>query len=64
MGQENNDNQVSEFMANIVTKLPYFLDNKIMDSFDVQFEYKGERYQLALIKNGKVNGVDFKLSLN
>ena len=64
MTQEENDNKVAEFLAKVTQSLPYFLDNKIMDSFDVKFEYKGKHYQLALIQNGKVNGEDFKLHLN
>lgn len=64
MTQEEKDNKVSQFLAQVTQSLPYFLDNEIMDSFDVKFEYGGKQYQLALIKNGKVNGMDFKLHLN
>ena len=64
MTQEEQDNKVSEFLSKVVQSLPYFLDNKLMDSFDVKFEYNGKQYQLALIQNGKVNGEDFKLNLN
>ena len=64
MTQDEKDNEVSKFLANVTQSLPYFLDNDIMDSFDVKFEYNGKHYQLALIKNGKVNGMDFKLHLN
>ena len=64
MTQEEKEKKVTEFLANVTQSLPYFFDNKLMDSFDVKFEYKNEHYQLALIKNGKVNGQDFKLFLN
>lgn len=64
MTQEEKDNKASEFLAGVTNSIPYFIDNGIMDSFDVQFEYNGKRYQLALIENGKVNGKDFKLYLN
>ena len=61
MTQEERDTKVSEFLAAVTQRLPYFLDNKIMDSFDVRFYYNGKRYQLALIEDGKVNGKNFKL---
>ena len=64
MNQEDRDKKVAEFIAKIVQSLPPFFDNKIMDSFDVQFEYNGKHYQLALIQNGKVSGKDFILHLN
>lgn len=64
MTPKEQDDKVAEFLAKVVQSLPYFLENKIMDSFDVKFEYNGKHYQLALIQNGKVNGEDFKLHLN
>ena len=64
MTQEENDKKVAEFIGGVVQSLPYFLHNKIMDYFDVKFEYEGKQYQLALIENGKVNGQDFELHLN
>lgn len=64
MTQEEKDDRVAKFLANVTNSLPYFFDNKIMNSFDVKFEYNGKQYQLALIENGKVNGQEFKLHLN
>ena len=64
MTQEERDIKVSEFLAAVTQRLPYFFDNKIMDSFDVRFEYNGKKYQLALIEDGKVNGKQFELYLN
>jgi len=64
MKQEENDKQVTEFLAVIVNKLPEFIDKGIMDSFDVKFSYGNSHYQLALIKDGKVHGEDFKIMPN
>jgi len=64
MTREEKDEQVSNFLANTVKQLPYFIDNDIMDSFEVAFKHNGKEYQLALIKNGMVNGMPFQLSLN
>ena len=64
MTDKERDDEVAAFIANIIQSLPPFFDKKIMDSFDVKFEYNKEHYQLALIKNGKVNGHDFELCLN
>lgn len=63
MTQEERDNKVADFLARVTQSLPYFLDNKIMDSFDVRFEYNSKKYQLALIEDGKVNGKNFELYL-
>jgi len=64
MTQKEKDKQVSNFLANTVKQLPYFIENDIMDSFEVTFELNGKKYQLALIKDGMVDGMPFQLSLN
>ncbi|MEK6882772.1 MAG: hypothetical protein AABY22_24325 [Nanoarchaeota archaeon] len=64
MTQEERDNEVTLFIGKIMQQLPHFLDNKIMESFDVKFQYGDKFYQLALIQNGKVHGKDFEVSLN
>jgi hypothetical protein len=64
MTQEERDNLVAEFISSFIQKLPHFLDNKIMTSFDVKFQYNGKNYQFALIEEGIVNGKQFELYLN
>lgn len=64
MTQKEKDIKVAEFLTAVINETTHFIDEGIMDSFDVKFEYKSSNFQLALIKDGKVYGSDFKLELN
>jgi len=47
---EPND-EVTDFLAAVCTKIPYFIDKKLMDEFDIEFEYKGMEYHLSLTRH-------------
>jgi len=64
MTQEEKSEKVVDFLAKTVQQLPYFIDNDIMDSFEVTFKHNGKNYQFALIKEGKVKGKLFEICLN
>ena len=64
MNQQEKDELVAKFIAGFVNRIPYFLDNGIMDSFDVKFSYNGNEFRLALLKNGQVKGKDFDVTQN
>jgi len=64
MTQEDKSRQVSTFLAGFVKELPYFIDNDIMDSFEVTFELNGKKYQLALTKDEEIESKPWKVNLN
>ena len=50
---EPND-EVTDFLAAVCTKIPYFIDKKLMDEFDIIFDYKGMEYHLLLTRKAIV----------
>lgn len=50
---EPND-EVTDFLASVCTKIPYFIDKKLMDEFDIVFDYKGMEYHLLLTRKAIV----------
>lgn len=64
MSQEEKEKIISEFISKEILSIVHFLDIEILDSFEANFEYDGKQYQLALIKEGKVNGIDFEVHPN
>lgn len=58
-----NESKISDFLVKLIHSLTYFFDHKLMDSFDVTFEYKGTKYRITLDKNAKSDSKDLVSSL-
>ncbi len=64
MSQEEKAKIISEFISKEILSIVHFLEIEILDSFEANFEYDGKKYHVALIKEGKVNGIDFEVHPN
>jgi len=55
--REKNEAEIVRYMGTITHQLPYFIDNNIMYSFDVTWEYKGKLYNFYMkeIKKKELN---------